>query len=1129
MSARGKEIGATAGHQLVVSARATDRRAASLAWLSALPRHADALILGETLDGPHDLILAFVSHGGSAMGLHRRTLRLLAAELARTAGAAERRPPGGRLARSAIVERTLRRVTSERLGRLGAVADTPGFGRAVGDALDDLGLARATPAALRPLDADLAGLAEAVREEWEEAGLLSLSDVYHAAIERLGDIDFKHPLTCVPLLVQDARIETGLETAFLGALLERAPASLTTIPDGDAVSIASYESLRIENSRMAGEPGGTGHRALDRLQTGLFGAPGAPTAPDDSVTVFSAPGESRESVEIARRLLAAAEEGRRFDSAAILLRQPEDYRPYLEEALDRADVPAYFARGVRRPDPAGRAFLALLSCRLDDYSALRFAEYLSIGEVPAAAEGDAPPDALSEAETWVPPVDEEQRPPGETALSVETLPPAETAPAGGGAGADGGSGGEGDRAVRAHTLRVPRRWERLLVEASVVGGLDRWSRRLDSLEAELELRRDGLEVEDPDDPRRRAIDRDLGDLACLRAYALPLLEALSELPDEATWERWLAALRGLATRALHRPRTVLALLGELAPMGPIGPVTLPEVVRTLAPRLREAAAASGGGRYGKVFVGPIDAARGLAFDLVFVPGMAERVFPPKIAEDPILLDGVREALNQGDRSGAGPGLATNRDRVAAERLALRIAVGAARERVVLSYPRIEAIKSRPRVPSFYVLEAVRAAEGRLPTFEDLAKRAEEVAEARIGWPAPKAAERAIDEAEYDLAVLADLGVRGEAAVKAAGHLLNTNRHLARALRFRAYRWEVPRWTWADGLIDLSEGAMTALAAHAPDARPFSATALQHFAACPYRFYLQAIQRLSPRELPVGIETMDPLQRGSLVHQVQFELLTRLQAEGAGATAAEAPLPVRPETLERALDALDVVLREVAATYEDRLVPAIDKVWDDGIESIRQDLREWLDRESRDPSPFEPYRFELSFGLPIDADRDEHSRPEPVDLGVGLTLRGAIDLVERTPDRVLRVTDHKTGRFRAKRDAIIQGGELLQPVLYALAARRLFPDHAVESGRLYYCTTDGEYRSHEVPLADHTVEAARVLSGVLRHAFDAGAFPALPRARACEWCDYRAICGPDEERRVRRKPSPVELEQLREFP
>ena len=48
-------------------------------------------------------------------------------------------------------------------------------------------------------------------------------------------------------------------------------------------------------------------------------------------------------------------------------------------------IPAWFERGTRRPDPAGRAFLALLACAEEHLSARRFAEYLSLGQVPRGA------------------------------------------------------------------------------------------------------------------------------------------------------------------------------------------------------------------------------------------------------------------------------------------------------------------------------------------------------------------------------------------------------------------------------------------------------------------------------------------------------------------------------------------------------------------------------------------------------------------------------------------------------------------------------------------------------------------------------------------------------------------------
>ena len=183
-----------------------------------------------------------------------------------------------------------------------------------------------------------------------------------------------------------------------------------------------------------------------------------------------------------------------------------------------------------------------------------------------------------------------------------------------------------------------------------------------------------------------------------------------------------------------------------------------------------------------------DAARGMSFDAVFIPGLAERLFPRKIVEDPIILDSSRTELNAG--------LTTNEQRLAQERLALGIAVGAAERRLYLSYPRLDLQQGRPRVPSFYALEAVRAAEGRLPNFAELDRRAEAESLARIGWPAPDDPAEAIDHAEYDLAILARfLNTDPGQTQGTARYLLTTNSYLGRALRTRWQKWS-PQWNAA---------------------------------------------------------------------------------------------------------------------------------------------------------------------------------------------------------------------------------------------------------------------------------------------------------------------------------------------
>ncbi len=1098
MQASRSEPGASEDHRvrpqrLVVSSRAEERLAVARAWLCARAPSEEVLVVGASADSAAELVRRAALAAGGAFGWHRTTAARLAASLAAPALTLRGRVPVGRLVTEAVVTRVLHELGERgELGRFVHTGRGPGLARALASVLEEVRGEALTPARVAAAAPELARAHDAYDAALAAAGLAD-----RAAVEQLAAEAARSPQRAPgldrPLVLLDLPAPNAVQRALLEAVVARAPEVLATLPEGDARAVTAFEALLgVSAERIERDPSST---ALCALQQHLFrdSAP-EPRPPDSSVQMLSAPGESRECVEIARRIHAAVREGIPFDRIAVLLRAPEAYGPFLVEALRRAGIPAHFARGARRPDPSGRALLALLACAAESYSARRFAEYLSLGEVPLRAPGGDPPPAPASGERWVPP-DEEL-----VAARV-------------GGGEEPESEGEPDPAQGSGSLPAPRRWERLLVEAAVIGGRDRWQRRLAGLASELE--KSIAEVEDPDGPIAQRLHRDQHDLAQLRAFALPLVEALALLPVAARWGEWIDALGALAARALRSPERVHSVLAELAPMAQVGPIGLREVQLVLAPRLQQVASPPPGARYGKVFVAPVDAVRGLDFDAVFVPGLAEKLFPRKIGEEPILLDAVREQL--------GERLATNERRLEAERLALRLAVGAARERAVLSFPRLDVDGSRPRVPSFYALEALRAAEGVLPGFDELSRRAETFGEARLGWPAPARSADAIDAAEFDLARLAVLEGDEEASRGAARYLVGANPHLGRALRFRGRRWNVEGWTPADGFVKPIDAGRRALAAHGLGARSYSPTALQHYALCPYKFFLHAVLKLAPREEPEAIEELDPLQRGSLVHAVQFELLGELRDAGL--------LPVTPARLEAARNHLDTVLEKVAARFADDLAPAIERVWRDGVQSVRADLREWLRRASEDDSGFVPWRFELSFGLPSGREADPASQAEPVALDAGLCLRGSIDLVERAGDGRLRVTDHKTGKERFEAGGIVDGGRALQPVLYALAAEKLFPGSAVDSGRLYYCTAAGGFEERRVPLDAAARAAAADVAKAVGAALDGAFLPAAPDEGACRWCDYRPVCGPYEELRVRRKYAPdlAALRKLRELP
>jgi CRISPR/Cas system-associated exonuclease Cas4 (RecB family) len=1084
---------------LVVSPSADRRLERAAAFLVERRRDEEVLILGAGVEAAAELTRLVVQRRGASFGWYRSTLGRVAAALAAPALAARGLAPVGSLPLEALAARVVDDLRREgALGRFQAVAQFPGLPRALARTLAELRLAGVDPSSMGEAGEELTRVHRAYEDELARAGLADRALVFRLAAEAAWDPVGQPGAAAAsilsrPLLLLDVPVPAALERDLVAALAARAPAVVATVPHGDERSLAHLrEALGIEPERLPPRSSSS----LSRLQAHLFSGAAAPLGELGSdVVVLSAPGESRECVELARLVQREAAGGVPFDRMAILLRAPAQYRSHLEEALRRASVPAHFARGTVQPDPAGRAFVALLACAAEKLSARRFAEYLSLGQVPDATDEGEPPAAEPAAERWVPP-DEELAPRREgdadrARADLEDAAPDPTAPAVSG------------------TLRAPRRWERLLIESAVIGGLDRWEARLDALGRKLTLDLESLD--DGAEAIARRVRKSLADLAALRRFALPLLRELDALPARATWGDWIERLGALATEALRRPDRVLSVLAELGPMAAVGPVDLAEVRLVLGRRLTDLVILPEERAAGRIFVAPVDAARGLSFDVVFVPGVAERLFPQKVSEEPILRDRVRAAL----------GLDTNDDRIERERLALRVAVGAARVRLYISYPRVDMDQSRPRVPSFYGLEVIRAAEGALPGFDELARRAEEASGARIGWPAPRDPGQAIDEAEYDLALLEALFQRSEQdTVGTARYLLSSNAHLARALRFRARRWTVKKWMPVDGLVDPTGRARVALDRHALTARSFSPTALQTFASCPYKFLLHAVHRLSPRESAEAIEEMDPLQRGSLVHETLFELLEALREGDL--------LPVAERNLDRCRDLLDEVLNRVAARFRDELSPAIERVWDDGIASVRADLREWLRRAVFDPG-WVPWRFELSFGLRERRARDPHSREEPVVLDSGIQLRGSIDLVERRANGALRATDYKTGKVRAKQGAtVVGGGGLLQPVLYALALEKMFPDTRVEVGRLYYCTSAGGFEEVQIPLDAEARSAAQELAEVVGGALTEGFLPAAPAPGACEYCEYRPVCGPYEETRLGKKSKDrlVPLERLR---
>lgn len=1064
--------------RVVVSSLASDRLAVARDVIGACEPGARVVIVGATRGAADDLAREVAVRAGATFGLDRLSLTQYAARGAIRALAAAGRTPSTALGAEAVAARaTFDAATGQSLRHFSSVAATPGFPRALARTVQELRAASVDAAALAHLPgggADLADLLTRVAARYETASIVDRAELFRTAARHLPDL----PKMDVVVLL-DLAFEQDVERDLVAAVAASARMTLATMPAADGGGVAMLEAMGGSVERL--DSGTESDLACVRRFLFSLDAPAVDRTPDGSLEFFSAPGEGREAVEIARRILKEAEGGVRFDEMAILVRSPQHYLGLIEHALRRAGVPAWFGRNTRRPHAAGRAFLALLACAAEHLSARRFAEYLSLGQVPTGQVDDA---------QWTPSQDEVF---GREAVTSEADEESE----------DLGDLSREPGPVVAGTLRAPWRWERLLVESAVIGrDATRWARRLSGKDRELERQIAEADRDEGGEAKAEFLRGLRTQLGYLEAFALPIIEQMAGWPIVAAWGEWLDRFAALAPRTLRAPSHVLRVLADLRPMAAVGPVDLDEARRVLAARLLTLEAEPPTRRHGRVFIGTPPQARGRSFRVVFVPGLAERMFPEKPREDPLMLDPVRQQV--------GASLSTQRHRLASERLLLQLALGAASDRAYVSYPRIDLSESRARVPSFYALDVMRAVTGEVPRHEDLEDRARRAGDATLAWPAPPRPEDAIDDQEHDLAVLRQLlDAEDPATVKGHAHyLLTLNECLRRSVVDRWAQGQ-PRWSPNDGLIRVTVQTADALSAQRLAARDYSTSALQLFSACPYQFVLSAMYRLRPFELPEPLQRMDPLTRGSLFHEVQARFFRALDA-------AEA-LPVTTATVEDARGVLDAVTTEVADRVHDELAPAVERVWEHEVAGIRRDLHAWLEHLARDGEEWRPRYFEFGFGA-IPGDRDPRSVRTGVALEGGFRLRGAVDLIEEHLETgQLRVTDHKTGRSPDHLDRIlVSGGAVLQPVLYGLAVEAAL-DRPVGRGRLFYCTSAGGFRARDIALDARARAAGLEVLQVIDRAIEGGFLAAAPTEQACGRCDFRPVCGSNVSRRVDRKP------------
>jgi ATP-dependent helicase/DNAse subunit B len=770
---------------------------------------------------------------------------------------------------------------------------------------------------------------------------------------------------------------------------------------------------------------------LARLRSRLFEAPREGPCRDASVVLMTAPGEAAEARSVVRRLLREARRGVPFEEMGILLPDAVTYAPLFTDLLERLAIPYRLHPSLPlRYGRASRALRLLFACR--DLERAAVMEFVTFAPIPF-----------------------------EKIL------------------------GEGAVAAQA-------RWDALSRDARIVSGLDRWRVGLTEF-ARTEEEAIRKETREEDLAYRR---RSVADARALLAVVERLAATLEELSGPASWSEWADRLLGALDLWMAGERDKPALeeliedLRGLSAFG--GDVPWKEVEEVVLSRLeweRLPIAPTSGGA---IHLGALDALSGLAFRIVAIPGLGEGISPGVLRPDPLLGDHEREALRgmkvppAGSRqlslfreADALPPLPTTQDRLVEARRLFHRAVSQAGERLLLSYPRADPRSGRERLPSIFFAAAASAREGRPLSGADIAALVEEDEPRTLGL------EEAADRSERDL--LRMRSSRDARHAIAAGSLFFRQSYLASAAR------RGTQLTAFDGFVKGLPPELEALLDPVGRGKPVSASRLATFARCGFLYLLKYVLHVQPDPEPEERKRLEPLERGSLFHEVAEAFLREQRDQG------RLPLRETQELRER--------LHQMGEAALEGLVqgspPRFTLLWNREKARFHLGLDTWLTREVGARGSAPAY-FEVTFG-PLAHTPGEPYLEDPlaIDLGEGrvLLVEGRIDRIDRLEDGTLSIRDYKTGKAWKDDGAVYQGGKQLQMPVYILAAQKLFPETPISKAFLDF--VDGG-RSVSFP-ADVTGETFRALLRGLTDHIAKGVFVQEPSS--CDFCDYTDVCGP----------------------
>ncbi|MBI1901986.1 MAG: PD-(D/E)XK nuclease family protein [Planctomycetia bacterium] len=700
--------------------------------------------------------------------------------------------------------------------------------------------------------------------------------------------------------------------------------------------------------------------------------------------------------------------------------------------------------------------------------------------------------------------------------------------------ASGAVAGEGGRAA-CHVIRqlqAPSGREALL--AAVARLCERLRRQ--SAQAESEAGEAPEIDEASTSPRevRRALRR--AELAS--DYLAHWKETLGRLPSSAAPGQWGKALRDVAeqlglSRALEtaggedldqRDRaawkricellddgdTLFCRLGEKSPA-----MDCRQFLAWLADALASRQQPESHDETGRVRVLSAVSVRSLSVPYLFFAGLSERAFPAAQRADRVYQEAELRLLHD-----AGLPFPLRAERSQEEMLLFYEVLTRATRKLWLSYPALDE-RAEPLLASPYLADVQQACGGKVPR-RDVTELSPIPPDGKDPLSPRSLRIHAVHEAlaggTARLAVLGGMGPE-----QGDGELLASVLHGLGVIGQRARRDSFGPY----------EGILTGKLVHVmlkqqfPPDRPWSASRLESFASCPFRFLSERLLNLEP--LPDTELAGDHLYRGQLLHAALARLHRQLiERHGQGASPGECDAD---EWRRLVADVLKRLVDGDASLPAEAMLSA-------GLREIeRRVVEKWLldypkqhrEYDQKQPTgldaPLRPAHFEVAFGDARGTSAPP-STPRPLVIGAGddrIHLAGRIDRIDvgrRGSHTVFNVIDYKSGGPRSRpKNGDDPDPTRLQLDLYTLAAEQIILGRGSVASQSGYWHVRGEgfkgWRTyHHVANDDCQIdegwEAARErlapLVGRLVAWIRSGVFPVISADDGCtQYCPLHTVC------------------------